>query len=108
MRNGAVGGNMSTKIALLGFGVVGKGTYRALTRNAAEIERKTGKKIEVKYILERKPEAINSGIAPVEIFTQDFEKILADPEVKIVAEIIGGKELATSFMLRALAEASTS
>ena len=93
---------MSTKVALLGFGVVGKGTYRSLTQNAAEIERKTGKKIEVKYILERKPEAINSGIAPVELFTQDFEKILADPEVRIVAEIIGGKELATEFMLRAL------
>ena len=93
---------MSTKVALLGFGVVGKGTYRSLTQNAAEIERKTGKKIEVKYILERKPEAINSGIAPVELFTQDFDKIINDPEVKIVAEIIGGKELATSFMLRAL------
>ena len=93
---------MSTKVALLGFGVVGKGTYRSLTQNAAEIERKTGKKIEVKYILERKPEAINSGIAPVELFTQDFDKIINDPEVKIVAEIIGGKELAASFMLRAL------
>ena len=93
---------MSTKVALLGFGVVGKGTYRALTQNAAEIERKTGKKIEIKYILERKPEAINSGIAPKELFTQDFEKIINDPEVGIVAEIIGGKELATEFMLRAL------
>jgi homoserine dehydrogenase len=93
---------MSVKVALLGFGVVGKGTYRSLTQNAAEIERKTGKKIEVKYILERRPEAINSGIAPVELFTQDFDKIVNDPEVKIVAEIIGGKELATSFMLRAL------
>ena len=78
---------MSTKVALLGFGVVGKGTYRALTQNAAEIERKTGKRIEVAKILERNPAVINSGIAPAELFTQDFDSILADPEIKIVAEI---------------------
>ena len=38
---------MTTKVALLGFCIVGKGTYRALTQNAAEIERKTGKRIEM-------------------------------------------------------------
>ena len=93
---------MTTKVALLGFGVVGKGTYRALTRNAAEIERKTGKRIEVARILEKNPAVINSGLAPAELFTQDFEAILADPEIKIVAEIIGGTEPATTFMLKAL------
>ena len=41
---------MATKIALLGFGTVGRGTYRVLTENADVIERKTGKHIEVKKI----------------------------------------------------------
>ena len=93
---------MTTKVALLGFGVVGKGTYRSLTLNAAEIERKTGKRIEIARILEKNPAVINSGIAPAELFTQDYEAILADPEISIVAEIIGGFEPATTFMLRAL------
>jgi len=93
---------MTTKIALLGFGTVGKGTYRALTQNAAEIERKTGKRIEVKKILERNPDVINSGLAPRELFTQDYDSIVNDPEISIVAEIIGGFEPATTFMLRAL------
>ena len=42
---------METKVALLGFGTVGKGTYRALTENADEIERKTGKKVTVKKMV---------------------------------------------------------
>ena len=93
---------MTTKIALLGFGTVGKGTYRALTQNAAEIERKTGKRIAVKKILEKNPAVIGSGLAPKELFTQDFDSIVNDPEISIVAEIIGGSEPATTFMLRAL------
>lgn len=93
---------MSTKAALLGFGTVGKGTYNALTTNAAEIERKTGKKVEIKKILEINPKVIESGFAPKEIFTQDYDEILSDPEIKIVAEIIGGMDLAKEFILRAL------
>lgn len=93
---------MSTKAALLGFGTVGKGTYNALTTNAVEIERKTGKKVEIKKILEINPKVIESGFAPKEIFTQDYDEILSDPEIKIVAEIIGGMDLAKEFILRAL------
>ena len=37
------GGSMSIKIALLGFGTVGRGTYRVLEQNADEIRNKTGK-----------------------------------------------------------------
>ncbi len=93
---------MSTKIALLGFGTVGKGTYRVLTQNAAVIEKKTGKKIEVARILERAQAAIDSGVAPKELFTQDYDSILADPDISIVVEMMGGLEPASSFMLRAL------
>ena len=93
---------MTTKIALLGLGTVGKGTYAALTRNADLIEKRTGKRIEVVKILERSRQVIESGYAPKELFTQDYDSILADPEIKIVAEILGGFEPATTFMLNAM------
>ena len=93
---------MSIKIALLGFGTVGKGTYTVLTENADIIEKKTGKRIEVAKILERNLQTIESGFAPKELFTQDYDSILADPEIKVVAEMMGGIEPASSFMLRAL------
>ena len=53
-------------------------------------------------ILEKNPAVIDSGFAPKELFTQDYDRILADPEIKIVAEMMGGIEPASSFMLRAL------
>ena len=93
---------METKVALLGFGTVGKGTYRALTENADEIERKTGKKVTVKKILEIDPKVRACGLAPEEIFCTDIEEILSDPEISIVAEIIGGMTIALDFILRAL------
>ena len=55
---------METKVALLGFGTVGKGTYRALTENADEIERKTGKKVTVKKILEIDPKSALAAWRP--------------------------------------------
>jgi len=93
---------MTVRIALLGFGTVGKGTYRNLTINAREIEERTGIRIEVARILEKNSAAIESGIAPKEIFTQNFDDILNDKDIKIVAEILGGFEPATSFMLAAM------
>ena len=93
---------MSVKIALLGFGTVGKGTYQALTENRDIIRQKTGVEIEVAKILEKNPAAINCGLAPKIIFTQDYDSILNDPEIKIVAEMMGGIEPASTFMLQAL------
>ena len=93
---------MSVKIALLGFGTVGKGTYQALTENKNTIFEKTGVEIEIAKILEKNPAAVNCGLAPKILFTQDYVSILNDPEIKIVAEMMGGIEPASEFMLMAL------
>ncbi len=93
---------MSVKIALLGFGTVGKGTYRALTLNSGVIQNKTGLKIEVARILEKNPAASENGIAPKELFTQNYDDILSDKDIQIVVEMMGGTEPASSFMLQAL------
>jgi len=93
---------MATNIALLGFGTVGKGTYRALTINSKDIEKKTGKDIKIVKILEKNPAAIKSGVAPENIFTQDYNEILNDKSISIVVEMMGGIEPASTFMMQAL------
>ena len=90
------------KIALLGFGTVGRGTYRVLTENADVITKRTGLYIDVARILEINPVAIKCGLAPEEIFTQNIEDILNDPEIVAVAEVMGGMEPAATFMLRCM------
>ncbi len=89
-------------IALLGFGTVGRGTYKALTDNAKLIEKRYGVSIKVKRILEINEASIKSSALKPSIFTSKYEDILNDKDITIVVEMLGGIEPATSFMLSAL------
>mgnify|MGYP003087360046 FL=1 len=75
------------KIAIMGFGTVGSGVKEVLELNRAQIEKKGGEKIEIKYILSRHEHI--QGI-PDELITTDFATIENDPEVELVVEAIGG------------------
>lgn len=82
------------KVALLGYGTVGSGVVEVLQSNKESIARRAGIPIELKYILDLRdfPEdPIN------EIITHDFNTILQDDEVEIVAEAMGGIHPAYGF-----------
>ena len=87
------------KIALLGFGVVGSGTAEVLTENKEIIKRKVGCDFELKYILDLRsfPE---SPFA--DLIVHDINIILNDPEISIVAEMMGGAHPAYDFTKAAL------
>ncbi len=86
-------------IALLGFGVVGSGTAEVLAENRALIEKRLGEEICVKYILDLR-EFPNHPLGDRVI--HDIAPILADPEVRIVAEMMGGSHPAYEFTKSAL------
>ncbi len=86
-------------IALLGFGVVGSGTAEVLTQNKALIEKKIGQPICIKYILDLR-EFPDSPFAS--LVTHDFKDILNDPEVSLVAEMMGGSHPAYDFTVACL------
>ena len=65
------------KIAIMGFGTVGSGVKEVLELNRAQIEKKGGEKIEIKYILSRHEHI--QGISD-ELITTDFATIENDPE----------------------------
>lgn len=71
----------------MGFGTVGSGVKEVLELNRAQIEKKGGEKIEIKYILSRHEHI--QGV-PDELITTDFATIENDPEVELVVEAIGG------------------
>ena len=75
------------KIAIMGFGTVGSGVKEVRELNRAQIEKKGGEKIEIKYILSRHEHI--QGV-PDELITTDFTTIENDPEVELVVEAIGG------------------
>ena len=89
-------------VALLGFGNVGSGTYRALEENFALIEKKVGAKVVIKKILVRRPDVARRIDVPAQLLTTDFEEILKNPEIDIIAELMGGINPATGFIKAAL------
>ncbi len=86
-------------VALLGFGVIGSGTAEVLTRNHDLIASRVGEPIEVKYILDLR-DFPDSPFA--DRIVHDVNVILADPEVSIVVEMMGGLHPAYDFSRAAL------
>ncbi len=87
------------QVAILGFGVVGSGVAEVLTQNKKIIEEKLGQAVNIKYILDLRdfPESPFGKLV-----IHDFNIILNDPEVQIVAEMMGGSHPAYDFSKAAL------
>ena len=81
--------------AVMGHGVVGSGVVELMTKNASHIAQKAGEEIKVKYVLDIRdfPE-----LPYANLFTKSFDDILADDEVSVVAEVIGGINPAYRFV----------
>ena len=86
-------------VAILGFGVVGSGVAEVLTQNSRIIEDKLGQKVNIKYILDLR-EFPDSPFG--HLVVHDFNLIVNDPEVDIVAEMMGGSHPAYDFSKEAL------
>ena len=87
------------QVAILGFGVVGSGTAEVLTQNKAIIEKRVGQPVAIKYILDLR-DFPDSPFADKVI--HDFNIIVNDPEVSVVAEMMGGSHPAYDFTLACL------
>ncbi len=87
------------KVAVLGCGVVGKGIVEILTDNGAGIAKNLGEEVELKYVLEKRD---CSGESFAHKVIDDINIILADEEVSIVCECIGGVGIAYEFIKKCL------
>ncbi len=83
-----------TNIAILGFGVVGSGTAEVLTENKELIEERLGSSYEIRYILDLR-DFPDSPFA--DRVVHDFNVILNDPDISVVAEMMGGSHPAYDF-----------
>lgn len=88
-----------TKICIIGFGCVGSGTYEVLKQNKDLIKNRTGETVEVKYIVDIR-DLSDQGVES--LVTTDYDKILADEEVGIIVETMGGTTFAYDYTKRAL------
>lgn len=91
----------TVKVGICGLGTVGGGTLNVLQRNADEIFRRIGRRIEVVQIAARSvnPQCDTAGIA----VTDDAMAVASNPDVDVVVELIGGETIARELVLAAIA-----
>jgi len=89
-------------VGIIGFGIVGAGTYQTLCENQASIDRKVGRPVRVKRIADLDWSRPRPVEVPKEVQTTDANAILDDPEISIVVECIGGIRPSREYLLRAL------
>ncbi len=87
------------KIAVIGFGNIGGGLVELIDRNKEIIARDCGTEVEIKYIVDIRD---FTGHPLEHKIVKDFNIVVNDPEVKIVAEMIGGSHPAFDFSIAAL------
>ena len=95
---------MKVQAAVIGHGVVGSGVVEVIMNNASTISKKLGKDMEVKRILDLRD---FEGLSYSDKFTKDFNDILNDEEIGVVAEVMGGVHPAYEFT-KALLESGKS
>ena len=83
------------KLAVLGHGVVGSGTVELFLKNKDKINKKNGIDLELGYVLDIRD---FPGLPYSDKFTKDINVILNDPEVTVVAEVMGGVNPAFDFV----------
>ncbi|MFQ6028650.1 MAG: homoserine dehydrogenase [Dehalococcoidia bacterium] len=89
-------------IGLLGLGSVGGGVAATLLERSEIISSKIGNPIKLKKILVRDPGKIRDPGIPGELITTNPEEILADPDIQIMVEVIGGTQPAAQYLKDAL------
>ena len=89
-------------IGLLGIGTVGLGTYRVLNRNQEEIQRRAGRNICISMVADIDVERARSLVGPDCVVVSDGRQIIANPEIDIVVELIGGYGIAYELVMAAI------
>ena len=90
-------------IGLLGCGIVGSAVTRILAANADEITERSGAHLTVKRVAVRSLAKERDVPVPRDLFTNEPNEVVDDPDVRIVVEVMGGIEPARSLILKALA-----
>ena len=91
------------QVGLLGIGTVGSGTFEVLKRNQEEIQRRAGRPIQITMVADldtaRAQEIVGNAVKVV----NDARQVIANPDIDIVVELIGGYGIAKQLVLEAIA-----
>lgn len=90
-------------VGIVGFGTVGTGVAKILLNNAAVMSRRTGAPIELVRVADLDIERDRGVLLRPGLLTTDIKRVLTDPDIDIVIELIGGYDTAKRVILDAIA-----
>ena len=91
------------QVGLLGIGTVGSGTFNVLQRNQEEIRRRAGRGIEITMVADLDTARAQSIVGPGVKVVNDARAVIANPDIDIVIELIGGYGIAKALVMEAIA-----
>ena len=91
------------QVGLLGIGTVGSGTFEVLKRNQEEIQRRAGRPIQVTMVADLDTSRAQAIVGNDVKVVNDARQVIANPEIDIVVELIGGYGIAKQLVLEAIA-----
>ena len=87
------------RAAILGYGNIGGGVAEVITKNQDQVAKAVGDSVEIKYVLDLRE---FPGDPMEKKVVHDIDTIINDPEIKVIAETMGGDEPAYTFTKKAL------
>ena len=90
------------QVGLLGIGTVGSGTFNVLQRNQEEIRRRAGRGIVVTMVADLDTERARAAVGEGVTVVGDARLVVANPDIDIVVELIGGYGIARQLVLEAI------
>ncbi len=91
------------QVGLLGIGTVGSGTFNVLKRNQSEIKRRAGRGIEITMVADLDMARAQAVVGRDVKVVSDARAVIANPDIDIVIELIGGYGIAKQLVLEAIA-----
>jgi homoserine dehydrogenase len=91
------------QVGLLGIGTVGSGTFEVLKRNQEEIQRRAGRPIQVTMVADLDTARAQTIVGSAVKVVNDARQVIANPDIDIVVELIGGYGIAKQLVLEAIA-----
>ncbi|MDZ4821479.1 MAG: homoserine dehydrogenase [Planctomycetota bacterium] len=92
----------TTKVALVGMGTVGTGVARLLLEQGDRLARHAGQQLKLQQVVVSRLNKPRELTLPAGLVSDDLRKITQDPEITVVAHLVGGLEPARSIMLELL------
>ncbi len=90
------------QVGLLGIGTVGGGTFAVLQRNQEEIQRRAGRPIRITMVADLDTERARTLVGDGATVVKDAREVIANPEIDIVVELIGGYGIARTLVMEAV------